>query len=1054
MAGTLDLAGALEYVLQHSWISATTDLKRPTVGLALSSVLMEVLSETKSATQELQQRRREQQQAQAQAMDDTDETEQLGAADASPLVAPTERERRAGLLVSLALALLKTPAATPSSASSSSATVLSVPSAVGVLDAWVQAETIQGCERIFALIEQWAAQGLFAPVVETQSTRLPLLRLCNALVRRLSRTDNTAFCGRVMMLLAYLLPPDEKSGLNLGGSYHTSNVTVIADEAGHREDGDTAAAAAAAGAVGKEDAQASPPAHTRAPSLGGDDAEERELLRQLQAAAAAVTSGGQQAATTPTTVGSAQSAAQSATHAATDFSFYREFWGIQQWLASPDLSQSGAVERFAGTVSRVLKVFAATSAGESAASGGSGGSGSGGGSSSSSSSSSNSSGSSSSSSSAANGSSGPPAAKRQRSSASSSSSYSSSSLSAAPTPTHSGSTAPASAQALEFPYFPKYLTGPRLLQLQLRDRELRRTLVAQIILVLWPIVGSSFKEFRNANSAGSRGGKGGKGGAAGAGAGSGGAAAAVAVPASDPHRPRVLTDVAALRKHHATLCRVLDECITHFERAQPHAGRAFGIDLLTIAAQREAPWRLWKAALCPEITRAPALLSAPVAPASGAAAGSTTAGLRVALPWADQTAAAAAAAAAAVAAAAVTGSSAEAAEGEVRAGGYPAGVAARFGVSGPAAYAPLAHASLLRDPVAAASPLVLAPELAPYGHDTLLALPVPAPQLPGEAALATRIESLNILLEGAGSGTVAGAQGDVVFAPDSRLPMGSPELARLWIAQPPLAQVLRTRADGLGYGDHVTGLTAAAGPRGSVYLNRVLQPDGSVVPRGKALIQNPLFIARALRAIAESECELFVDAGGSLEKVVQFIHDLKAKKTAREAAAVAAAAAAAAAANAPAGENAGQAPGISAPPATSSASSSLSVSDGNAEGDLGAVAAAAIGDSASSSSSSPSSAVAAAADDAGNAGDEGSSAMRDDDGEAGKAGAASSGPDDDAIDLAAGEDAGAGGEGAVAEDDDASRFAAMFGTKRRRTEEEEAAVDLGAGDEDDAQGGG
>ena len=42
-----------------------------------------------------------------------------------------------------------------------------------------------------------------------------LLRICNDLLRRLSRTQNTVFCGRILLFLAKFFPFSERSGLNV-----------------------------------------------------------------------------------------------------------------------------------------------------------------------------------------------------------------------------------------------------------------------------------------------------------------------------------------------------------------------------------------------------------------------------------------------------------------------------------------------------------------------------------------------------------------------------------------------------------------------------------------------------------------------------------------------------------------------------------------------------------------------------------------------------------------------------------------------------------------------
>jgi THO complex subunit 1 len=55
--------------------------------------------------------------------------------------------------------------------------------------------------------------------------RVNVLRLCNDLLKRLSRSIDTQFCGRILVFLANFFPLNEKSGLNIVGQFNTDNVT-------------------------------------------------------------------------------------------------------------------------------------------------------------------------------------------------------------------------------------------------------------------------------------------------------------------------------------------------------------------------------------------------------------------------------------------------------------------------------------------------------------------------------------------------------------------------------------------------------------------------------------------------------------------------------------------------------------------------------------------------------------------------------------------------------------------------------------------------------------
>ena len=56
-----------------------------------------------------------------------------------------------------------------------------------------------------------------------------ILRSCNELLRRLSRAEDTVFCGRVFIFLFQSFPLGDKSSVNLRGEYHTENVTTYDD---------------------------------------------------------------------------------------------------------------------------------------------------------------------------------------------------------------------------------------------------------------------------------------------------------------------------------------------------------------------------------------------------------------------------------------------------------------------------------------------------------------------------------------------------------------------------------------------------------------------------------------------------------------------------------------------------------------------------------------------------------------------------------------------------------------------------------------------------------
>ncbi|XP_062986680.1 THO complex subunit 1 [Elgaria multicarinata webbii] len=80
------------------------------------------------------------------------------------------------------------------------------------------------CDRIFTFVEKnvttWKSNTFYS------AGKNYLLRMCNDLLRRLSKSQNTVFCGRIQLFLARLFPLSEKSGLNLQSQFNLENITV------------------------------------------------------------------------------------------------------------------------------------------------------------------------------------------------------------------------------------------------------------------------------------------------------------------------------------------------------------------------------------------------------------------------------------------------------------------------------------------------------------------------------------------------------------------------------------------------------------------------------------------------------------------------------------------------------------------------------------------------------------------------------------------------------------------------------------------------------------
>lgn len=88
--------------------------------------------------------------------------------------------------------------------------------------------TLNKCEEMFTYVENgvsiWKEELFFS------SCKNNLLRMCNDLLRRLSRSQNTVFCGRILLFLAKFFPFSERSGLNIVSEFNLDNVTEFSKD--------------------------------------------------------------------------------------------------------------------------------------------------------------------------------------------------------------------------------------------------------------------------------------------------------------------------------------------------------------------------------------------------------------------------------------------------------------------------------------------------------------------------------------------------------------------------------------------------------------------------------------------------------------------------------------------------------------------------------------------------------------------------------------------------------------------------------------------------------
>ena len=93
-----------------------------------------------------------------------------------------------------------------------------------LIEELLDSQTIAGCRKIFDYLESRREK---ITAKHFSQKNLIILRSCNELLRRLSRAEDTAFCGRVFIFMFQSFPLGDKSSVNLRGEYHTENVTTF-----------------------------------------------------------------------------------------------------------------------------------------------------------------------------------------------------------------------------------------------------------------------------------------------------------------------------------------------------------------------------------------------------------------------------------------------------------------------------------------------------------------------------------------------------------------------------------------------------------------------------------------------------------------------------------------------------------------------------------------------------------------------------------------------------------------------------------------------------------
>ncbi|KAJ4994080.1 hypothetical protein SVAN01_00557 [Stagonosporopsis vannaccii] len=132
-----------------------------------------------------------------------------------------------------------------------------------LIEELLDSQSLAQCRTVFNFLES-RRESIIA--ISSQNKSLVILRLCNELLRRLSRAEDPVFCGRVYIFMFQSFPLGDKSSVNLRGNFHVENVTTFEEflnEANASEDrmqvDDDAATSAVKPTVDPEESLGNPP---------------------------------------------------------------------------------------------------------------------------------------------------------------------------------------------------------------------------------------------------------------------------------------------------------------------------------------------------------------------------------------------------------------------------------------------------------------------------------------------------------------------------------------------------------------------------------------------------------------------------------------------------------------------------------------------------------------------------------------------------------------------------------------------------------------------------
>lgn len=103
-----------------------------------------------------------------------------------------------------------------------------------LIEELVDIQTVEWCQKFWPFMISREGE-ISNNLAGNKAPGTTLIRLCNSVLRRLSKTRDAQFSGQIAMYLARAFPISEKSGLNIRGSFNTENITTYEEERNDNE---------------------------------------------------------------------------------------------------------------------------------------------------------------------------------------------------------------------------------------------------------------------------------------------------------------------------------------------------------------------------------------------------------------------------------------------------------------------------------------------------------------------------------------------------------------------------------------------------------------------------------------------------------------------------------------------------------------------------------------------------------------------------------------------------------------------------------------------------